>query len=245
MEPDSGIGSSLNGNQLAKVVFNSFLERKPLLGNYLLYWYVKTSGLLDIVFPSRCAVCESAGPNLCGSCQPVLTPNPHRFERGPVSGFAATNYSLEVSKLLVAFKDKGQFALVRELSELMSPLVRELASLSETVYLVPAPSRARNYSRRGFTPSVLLARAIANQVPHARVMNALLSGDKVMDQVGLTALERSQNLTGSMRVNQAVANRICFVVDDVVATGATVIECWRVLTTAGALVLGALAVSES
>ncbi|MFM1995574.1 MAG: hypothetical protein RLZZ610_1091 [Actinomycetota bacterium] len=214
-------------------------------GNSVLYWYVKTPGLLDIVFPSRCAVCECAGPNLCGACQPVLTPNPHRFERGPVSGLAATNYSLEVSKLLVAFKDKGQFALVRELSELMSPLVRELTILSETVYLVPAPSRARNYSRRGFTPSVLLARAIANQVPHARVMNALLSGEKVMDQVGLSAPERTQNLTGSMRLNQVVANKVCFIVDDVVTTGATVIECWRVLTAGGAMVLGALAVSES
>jgi len=216
-----------------------------LLGNYLFYWYVKTPGLLDIVFPSRCAVCQSAGPNLCSGCQPVLTPNPHRFERGPVSGLASTNYSPEVSKLLVAFKDKGQFALVRELSQLMSPLVQELTILSETVYLVPAPSRVRNYSRRGFTPSVLLARAIANQVTQARVMNALLSGDKVMDQVGLSAQERTQNLTGSMRLNQVVANKICFIVDDVVTTGATVIECWRVLTAGGAIVLGALAVSES
>ena len=203
------------------------------------------SGLLDFIFPSKCAVCESSGPNICEGCRAVLSPNPHRFERGPVTGLAATYRSPEVSKLLVAFKDRGQSSLVSELAELIEPLVFEISQFQETVYLVPAPSRAENYSRRGFTPSVLLARAIAKATPKAKVMNCLLSGQTVRDQVGLTGAERQINLAGSMSLNQLVAYKPCFVVDDICTTGATIIEAWRALTVAGATVLGALVVSEA
>ena len=206
---------------------------------------MKPAGLLDFVFPSRCAVCEVSGPNLCLSCHFVLDPIPHRFERGSITGLAATTYSTEVSKLLVAFKDKGQFALVRELTFLMSPLVSEIANCFDEVFLVPVPSRQQNFARRGFSPSVLLARALANQVKNARVMNALVLSSNVKDQVGLTALQRKQNLSGSMRLNQAVAGKTCFVVDDVVTTGATLGEAWRALVLGGCTVLGGLVISEA
>jgi ComF family protein len=206
---------------------------------------MKPSGLIDIVFPSRCALCEASGPNLCEQCRFVLTPMPHRFQRGPISGLAATTYSSEISKLLVAFKDKGQFALVRELKILMSPLALEIAAYPEPVVLIPAPSRSQNFARRGFTPSLLLARALANAVPNTKVASALILDLKVQDQVGLTSKARQANLAGSMRLNQSLAGRACFIVDDVVTTGATVTEAFRALSLGGAQVVGALVVSEA
>jgi predicted amidophosphoribosyltransferase len=144
----------------------------------------------------------------------------------------------------VAFKDRGQSALVRELSELVEPLVFEVNQLDQVVYLVPAPSRGQNFARRGFTPSVLIAQAIAKSAPKALVVNCLVMGKAVKDQVGLTGAERQTNLAGSMSLNQKVAFKSCFVVDDICTTGATIIEAWRALTVAGANVLGALVVSE-
>jgi len=190
-------------------------------------------------------VCEALGPNLCEGCLEVVSPYPHKFERGPVQGLAATYRSPDVSKLLVAFKDRGQSALVRELARLIEPLVIETSQFLEPTYLVPAPSRAENYARRGFTPSVLLAQAIAKSAPNARVMNCLVSGSSVRDQVGLTSDERQTNLAGSMSLNQKVSGRPCYIVDDICTTGATIIEAWRVLTEAQATVLGALVVSEA
>ncbi len=206
---------------------------------------MKNSGLLDFVFPSRCAVCDSLGPNLCADCSEVLRPAPHAFERGPVVGRAATYLSPEVSKLLVSFKDRGQSALVSDLNELIAPLVAELASFSESVNLVPAPSRLENFARRGFTPSVVLTRAISNQVSNTRVLNCLVLAKDVKDQVGLTSSQRQANLAGKMSVNQKVTGKSCFVVDDICTTGATLIEAWRALSVAGANVLGALVVSEA
>ena len=160
-------------------------------------------------------------------------------------GRAATYLSPQVSKLLVAFKDRGQSALVREIGELVAPLVSELASFPEGVYLVPAPSRSENFSRRGFTPSFLLAQALAAQAGNARVMNCLALARTVRDQVGLSSVQRQANLSGSMSLNQKVLGKPCFVVDDICTTGATIIEAWRALSVGGASVLGALVVSEA
>ncbi len=206
---------------------------------------MKNSGLLDFVFPSRCAVCEALGPNLCADCHQVLRPSPHDFQRGPVVGRAATLLSPEISKLLVSFKDRGQSALVSDLNELIAPLVAELAAFSEVVHLVPAPSRMENFARRGFTPSVVLARALSNQVTNTRVLNCLVLAKNVRDQVGLSGAQRHENLAGSMSLNQRVGGRLCFVVDDICTTGATLIEAWRALSVGGANVLGALVISES
>jgi predicted amidophosphoribosyltransferase len=206
---------------------------------------MKNSGLLDFVFPSRCAVCEALGPNLCEDCHQVLRPSPHDFQRGPIVGWAATYLSQEVSKLLVSFKDRGQSALVSDLNELIAPLVAELAAFSEVVHLVPAPSRMENFARRGFTPSVVLARALSNLVSNAHVLNCLVLAKDVKDQVGLSGAQRHENLAGSMSLNQRVGDRLCFVVDDICTTGATLIEAWRALSVGGANVLGALVISES
>jgi predicted amidophosphoribosyltransferase len=206
---------------------------------------VSKTGLLDVIFPSRCAVCDAPGPNLCGGCDGVLEPRPHYFQRGPVTGLAASSYSPEVSNLLVAFKDKGQFALARELGLLMEPLARELAEVLGQCYLVPAPSRIQNFAKRGFQPSLLLARQLANRVPNAKVLNALVLSSDVLDQVGLSSAERISNLQGSMKLNQSVVGKTIFLVDDVVTTGATITEAWKTVSLGGAIVLGALVVSEA
>ena len=196
-------------------------------------------------------MCDAPGPNLCLDCYFVLEHKPHYFQRGPVHGLAATRYSPEVSNLLVAFKDRGQFALARELGQLMEPLAQELLALSElsgasgSCYLAPAPSRIQNFAKRGFQPSLLLARQLVKKVPNAKVLNCLLLSSGVLDQVGLSSAERISNLEGSMRLNQSVSGKTVFLVDDVVTTGATITEAWKTLSLGGAIVLGALVISEA
>jgi predicted amidophosphoribosyltransferase len=67
----------------------------------------------------------------------------------------------------------------------------------------------------------------------------------VKDQVGLSETERISNLSFSMQLNQSVAGRVCYLLDDVVTTGATALEAARVLRVGGATVAGVLALSHS
>ena len=174
----------------------------------------------------------------------MLEPKPHAFQREIATGLAATNFSPEVSKLLVAFKDRGQFALARQLGKLMEPLTEQIRQISDCVYLVPAPSRIQNFTKRGFHPSLLLARQLALRVPTAKILNCLRLDTRVLDQVGLSASDRMNNLAGSMTLNQSVSGKTVFLVDDVVTTGATITEAWKVISLGGATLLGALVVSE-
>jgi predicted amidophosphoribosyltransferase len=156
-----------------------------------------------------------------------------------------TKYSDETSRLLVSLKDKGQFALVTELAQMLRPIIEKLPPSESIRYLVPAPSSPENFSKRGFHPMLLLAQALASKQPSLKALNCLRFSRRVKDQVGLTETERIANLSSSMQLNQLVAGRVCYLLDDVVTTGATALEAARVLEVGGATLAGVLAISYS
>ena len=204
-----------------------------------------TYSLIDLIFPSRCAICDASGENLCDSCRNLIWLEPQEFLLPGLAVLAVSKYSDEISKLLVALKDKGQSALISELVTMLEPILEKIPISESTVYLVPAPSRQANFAKRGFHPMLLLAQAISKRTPRFRVLNALSFSREVKDQVGLTADERIANLSMSMRLNQNVAGKICYLLDDVVTTGATALEAARVLRIGGASLAGVLALSYS
>jgi ComF family protein len=149
-----------------------------------------------------------------------------------------------ISKILIAFKEKGQFALSKTLAALFQDAISQLPKFESPVYLVPAPSSSENFARRGFQPALLLANEIAKKHVGYRVLNSLVFSRKVRDQVGLSGSERLANLDSSMKLNQSVAGRLCYLVDDVVTTGATATQAVRVLMLGGAQVAGILTLSH-
>jgi predicted amidophosphoribosyltransferase len=201
--------------------------------------------LVDLIFPSRCAVCDRAGKNLCLECKNLLWIEPREFVLSGLSVHTVTQYSTETSKLLVALKDKGQSALVAELAQMLRPAIENMPVSESTRYLVPAPSRPENFSKRGFHPMLLLAQAVSAQHPSFSVLNCLSFARLVKDQVGLTEPERIENLSSSMELNQKVAGKLCYLLDDVVTSGATALEAARVLGLGGATVAGVVALSYS
>jgi ComF family protein len=206
---------------------------------------VPTYSLIDLIFPSRCAICDSSGKNLCDACRELIWLEPFEFNLSELAVLTLTKYSEETSKLLVALKEKGQSALVFEIAAMLEPILTKIPSTESPVFLVPAPSRPANFAKRGFTPMLLLAQAISSQTPRLKVLNALSFSREVKDQVGLSANERIANLAMSMRLNQQVAGKICYLLDDVVTTGATALEAARVLRIGGATVPGVLTLSYS
>ena len=203
------------------------------------------TSLVDLIFPSRCAVCDRAGKNLCQECKNLLRIEPREFALSGLAIHTVTKYSDETSRLLVSLKDKGQFALVAELAQMLRPIIEKLPPSESTRYLVPAPSSSENFSKRGFHPMLLLGQAVAIKDPSLKVLNCLRFSRHVKDQVGLTEPERIANLSFSMELNQTVTGRVCYLLDDVVTTGATALEAARVLRLGGATLAGVLAISYS
>ncbi|MCW2600349.1 MAG: hypothetical protein JWM02_2178 [Frankiales bacterium] len=208
--------------------------------------------LLDLVLPRVCAGCAVPGPGLCLSCRALL--------RGPALGLvrpqpcppglpplsALLPYDGPVQRLLLAHKEKGRLQLTAPLGEGLANAV--LVHGQEAVVLCPVPSSPKAVRQRGHDHAMRLARAAAGALRshgvEAQAARLLAPTRSVADQAGLSTRQRAANLHAALRGTGAVRGRVV-VVDDVVTTGATLVEATRALTAAGHVVAGAAVVAAT
>ncbi|MCY7413383.1 MAG: hypothetical protein LH471_10180, partial [Salinibacterium sp.] len=108
------------------------------------------------------------------------------------------------------------------------------AGIGERVELAAVPSSGAAYRRRGYDPVQLLLRR-AGLAPE-RVLTVSTPRSQ---QKKLGTLERFENVTGSMAARTSLSGRRFVIVDDVVTTGATILEAARAVIAAGGTVCGA------
>ena len=209
--------------------------------------------LLDLVLPRSCAGCDAPGAGLCADCRLLLGGRPLGLVRpepcpaGLPPLAARTAYDGAVRRLLVAHKERGQTRLARPLGAALAGAVQVLG-VRGPVVLCPAPSARSAVRARGHDHALQLARAAARTLTAggcpATALALLVPGRLVADQSGLDSAARAANLAGALRVRRLVDGPVV-VVDDVVTTGATLVEATRALTAAGMAVQGAAVVAAT
>ena len=172
---------------------------------------------------------------------------------------SCTTYDSTVTGLLHRFKEFGSIPLGKVMARSMAEAVAKTAdsgtakaALGEgnrAIVLVPAPSRPKATRRRGFAPAPLLAGLLAKRLRaqgfSATVWNGLRVQDSVADQSVLGRAQRKANLMGKMRVVSAPPKGSLVLLDDIVTTGATLVEAKRALTEAGLTVWFAVTFAET
>ncbi len=208
--------------------------------------------LLDLVLPGSCAGCGLTGPELCPGCRADLARPPRLHTPTPrPAGLprlaTAASYDGAVRAVLLAHKERGRLGLVRPLGLALAGAVRLLAD--GPVVLIPVPSapavvraRGHDHARR---LAVRAAVELRKQGVPARAARGLLPAREVVDQAGLTAGQRAANLRGALVARRSMDGVRVVVVDDVVTTGATLVEAARALIAGGALVQGAAVVAAT
>jgi predicted amidophosphoribosyltransferase len=114
--------------------------------------------------------------------------------------------------------------------------------------LVPVPSARPTVRARGHDPTARLASAAARRLGGGvEVVRVLRQARAVADQAGLGTAQRAANLSGALVADprRAPPGRPVVVVDDVLTTGATLVEATRALRSAGCLVVGAAVVAAT
>ena len=202
--------------------------------------------LLDLLLPTRCALCPRLGSPICNECRANFQTVESAVSRGQLSGLAVANFGDQAQIILHAFKENGQTALAGFLAETMSSSLMRLAGLGDVPLLVPVPSSAANYKKRGFKPTKVLAKRLCRTSGQVcKLSDSLSFGRIVADQAQLDAEARKENLAGSMVADSRLSGRDVILFDDVVTTGSTIIEAARAVSLAGGKVIGFLAFAET
>lgn len=200
--------------------------------------------LLDLVLPRDCAGCGTPGRTLCPGCSEAVEgavfshrPTPAPAGLPPLT--AVTAYDGVVRQVLLAHKERGRTGLA-------APLGRALAAAAAVhgpgALLVPVPSSPAAVRARGHDHARRLARSAARRLG-LRSAPLLRQARQVDDQAGLPAAGRAANLAGALVARRRLDGVPVVVVDDLVTTGATVVEAARALREAGARVRGAAVVA--
>jgi len=201
---------------------------------------------LALVLPISCAGCDLPDRNLCTSCRATLIADLQYRElfdqqelfRLPL--WFAMELAEPLSKILHRYKEQGRTSVAKPLSQPLREAmkasyqrVRDAGEQQEVVWVVPPSSRV-SYRKRGYSPIAMVAQAAGVTPQKLLVINR-----RRADQSELGRMERFSNMKGVYRAKPSAAGKRVILVDDVVTTGATLLECARALRAGGAEVLGA------
>lgn len=205
------------------------------------------AALLDLVLPTSCASCAAPGSELCPGCTAeLLAPALGRHSPTPRPAglpelVVARTYDGAAKAALLAHKEKGRLRLVGPLGSALGQALGVL-ELPPSTLVVAVPSSRAAVRSRGFDHARRLARSGARAAGLSSA-TLLVPVRTVADQSGLTAAARAANLAGALRARRDLRGLDVVVVDDVVTTGATLVEAARALSTAGARVRAAACVA--
>ncbi|MCP4417070.1 MAG: ComF family protein [Chloroflexi bacterium] len=220
--------------------------------------------LLNFVFPPVCGACKKVGLLICDTCIAQLkwiqsplcfrcgrpVPKPTKCcsvcqERPlPVNQIrAAVLFAHPVSKLIHNLKYNGAFAIAKPLANLM---VDAWPTWKMPVDLVlPIPLHADRKRKRGYNQSTLLARAFCNGTALHFADDILLRTRFTTPQVGLSAVQRLENVQDAFQADSCVLGKHILLIDDVCTTGATMAAAAIALSVAGAQTVSGYCVARA
>lgn len=215
------------------------------------------SRFLDLIFPKKCFGCGRDGEFLCGQCFNSLDfPEIRCFIcRKGGAGFCAqcaSFFGLEnlcvfwaadyrnnaIKKIIRTFKYRQAGALAETLGEILSQRTEKLfiKNSAGASLIIPVPLAPKRQRERGFNQAALLGRYFAQKNGLAFDSEILLKIKNTAPQVGTAGRgERLENLKESFAVSdfKKIQGKTVILVDDVLTTGATIMECARALQKAG------------
>ncbi|AYG04305.1 ComF family protein [Gryllotalpicola protaetiae] len=217
-------------------------------------WAGVREAVLDawaVLAPTECAGCGEPDRALCSACRaelaaaPVVHETLRRDDGSELPVWHALDYGGAPRSILLAFKDGGRTDAAPALAGVLRRVVRAALveapiALHGRVEVAAIPSSRSAFRRRGYRHVPLLLR-------HAGFSDSRLlrTVRQTQDQSNLDTTSRFANRAQSLTVKSAAAGRAVLIIDDIVTTGATVLEADRAFRAVGCVVLGAVALART
>lgn len=158
--------------------------------------------------------------------------------------YSAVLYSPVAKRIILSAKENGIKAaddlIIKALSHSLHLLLRDF----ELGILVPAPSRKSSTRKRGRDFLSEITHTIAKS-ESLDCMDLLVHARKIKDQSELNAHERRENIYQALEINRNKLPALgvdtdVILVDDLITTGATLLEARRALEVRGIRVIAAI-----
>lgn len=207
------------------------------------------TGLESLAFDSCCIICGARESEFCIRCREDWRSSPQRIRGESFPVTSSVTYNETAKAIVLSAKENGvkftRSLVVSELSAAIKVLIKEPKSISE-INLVPIPSSRKARARRGFdfisqVTNILAKELNENSESISFFARPILSINKrVLDQSGLSELQRHENLLGAFEVAKPLNSTApIIIIDDVITTGSTLREAVRALKERNLTVLGA------
>jgi ComF family protein len=139
-------------------------------------------------------------------------------------------------KLIHRFKYRRNLPLGRRLAQRLGQVVSETTGFVDCDLVIPVPLHRARHRERGFNQSDVLAHGVSQATGVVFGKGILKRKKNTKDQTLLNAQQRAENVKDAFQVKlpNSVNDKRVILVDDVMTTGATLNECARMLSAAGA-----------
>lgn len=204
--------------------------------------------LKDIFFPIFCAECGQEGEWWCATCRRDKIDFVFQKSDGPLNGTAAfLNYQEgeAVGDLIKQFKYHNASdmehlwkEIILEKEKLLIQFLGQNDLEKTNLAVIPVPLHPRRERERGYNQAEILANAVGGVLQKAGMgagadKSVLLRKKYTAQQAKLNREERINNVNGVFECKKIVPENVV-IVDDVYTTGATMLECAKVLRENGA-----------
>jgi len=190
-------------------------------------WCSECQGKIQTIPEPVCEICglPQTYNDICIQCQN----NPPAFKT--LRSWAV--FENPVRNALHRLKYRRDIGLGEALADQMYEFVIELNWPIEMI--LPIPLSKKRLSERGYNQVGMVAYPLSLRLGLAYRPETLMRAKETRSQVGLSAMERQQNVQGAFRANPRKAEgRVILLVDDVSTTGATLSSAADALYKSGA-----------
>jgi len=193
---------------------------------------------LAVLWPVECAGCGEPDRAVCPACRAALAPVVVERRAGDLAVWSAGAYAGVGRRVILALKEQGRTDAAAALAPALASAVaaaRRAAALSAIdAVIVPMPSSRAALGRRGYDPLRLVLRRAG-----IRSQRLLLPARRTGAQKRLGVADRAENVRGAFVAVRPLGGSRVLLVDDVMTTGATLVEAARAVRAAGGEVVGA------